>query len=218
MIFGLGSSVIGTSGKLGDVDRIMFDPNTHRAEHLIVKHGTLLSASRVVPFHDVASVDDEGLHLGVDEEAFGNLPDFRTDLERGKDPDYTAPPAEQAAGRSGMGFQMDAVTARGSLGYMSDKPMGYPGSEQTVSDDAQLPVVGRGTDVFDALGEKVGEVGDLAVESETGMPARISVRRGFIFKNDLDIPPDWLDGFTPRGVGLKVEKTEIEAHAESSAS
>ncbi len=217
MIFGLGSPIMSQSDKLGEVERIMFDPNTHRVEYLVVRHGTLLTGTRVVPFHNVASIDDVGLHLGIDADAFGNLPAYTGELDRARDPDYIAPPAEEAAGRSGIGFQMDSVTAHGSLGFMTDKPMGYPGHEQTVPDDRQLPVVGRGTDVFDELGEKVGEIGHIAVESETGMPARITVRRGFIFKDDLDIPLAWLDGFTTRGIGLNIPKSELESYAETRA-
>ena len=217
MLFAIGSPVMSGSDKLGDVERIMFDPNTHRAEHLVVRYGTLLGGTRVVPFHDVTSVDDAGVHVSIDEDAFGQLPADTGELDRARDPDYIAPPAEQTAGRSGTGFQMDSVTARGSLGFMTDKPMGYPGHEQTIPDDRQLPAVGHGTDVFDGLGEKIGDLGDIAVESDTGMPARITVRRGLIFKNDLDIPVAWLDGFTTRGIGLNVPKSELEAYAETRA-
>jgi hypothetical protein len=34
VLFGLGSPVHGRSGKLGEIDRIMFDPNTRHAERL----------------------------------------------------------------------------------------------------------------------------------------------------------------------------------------
>lgn len=213
MIFSLGSPVFGTSDKLGEVDRIMFDPNTHRAEHLVVKHGALLGGLHVVPFHDITQVDGEGAHLAMDEDAFKLLPGYAEDAVRARDPDYVAPPAAEDQGRSGMAFQMDALTARGSLGYTSDNPMGYPGGEQRVSDDRQLPAIGRGTDVFDAMGEKVGDIGDLSVESETGMAARIVMRQGLIFKSDFEIPIDWLDAWTPRGVGLNVPKSEMEARA-----
>ena len=216
MMFGLGSPIIGQSGKLGEVDRIMFDPNTHRAEYLVVKHG-LLGGRRVVPFHDIARVDRDGVYLGIDEEEFGRLADFNSDLDRARDPDYIAPPAEETSGRSGLGFQMDTLTARGSIGYGSDKPMGYPGYEQKMPDDTQLPAIGRGTDVFDATGDKVGEIGDLDIESETGMAARMVVRRGLIFKNDFEMPLDWLDGWTPHGVGLNVPKSEMEALEETRA-
>ena len=101
MIFSFGSPIIGRSGKLGEVDRIMFDPNTHRAEYLVVKHG-LLGGRRVVPFHDIARVDRDGVHLGIDEEEFGRLADFNSDLDRARDPDYIAPPAEETSGRSGL--------------------------------------------------------------------------------------------------------------------
>src|SRR5438874_1682844 len=188
----------------------MFDPNTGRAEHLVVKHG-LLVGERVVPFHTIQRVDGDGLHVALDGDAFGRLQPFSGDLDRAKDPDYIAPPAEEAGERSGLGFQMDTLTARGSLGYATDKPMGYPGGEQRVPDDRQLPVIDRGTPVFDSAGEKVGEIGELGVESETGMAARILVRRGLIFKNDVEIPLHWLDAWTPRGVGLNVPKSKMEA-------
>ena len=162
MIFGLGSPLIGTAGKLGDVDRIMFDPNTGRAEHLVVKHG-LLVGERVVPFHTIQRVDGDGLHVALDGDAFGRLQPFSGDLDRAKDPDYIAPPAEEAGERSGLGFQMDTLTARGSLGYATDKPMGYPGGEQRVPDDRQLPVIDRGTPDIDSAGEKDGEIGELCL-------------------------------------------------------
>jgi hypothetical protein len=195
----------------------MFDPNTRRAEYLVVKRGGMLGGVHVVPFHDIARVDGDGVHLGVDDEAFSHLPSFSDELDRARDPDYVAPPSEETGGRSGVGFQMDAMTARGSMGYMTDKPMGYPGHEQVVPDDQQLPVIGRGTPVFDAVGEKVADVGELDVESETGMAARIVMRRGFIFKNDFEIPLEWLDGWTTRGVGLNVPKNEMESHADTRA-
>ena len=217
MIFGLGSAVMGASGKFGEIERVMFDPNTRRAEHLVVRYGTLLAGTRVVPFHNVARVDGEGVHLTLDEDAFGQLPPYRDDLDRARDPDYVAPPAEETAGRSGTGFQMDQLTARGVLGYTTDKPMGYPGHEQVVPDDRQLPAVGRGTNVFDGTGEKVGEIGELAVESETGMPARVVVRSGLIFTKDFDVPLEWVDGITPEGIGLSVSKSDMEAHAQRAA-
>jgi sporulation protein YlmC with PRC-barrel domain len=213
MLFGLGSLVNGASGKLGEVERIMFDPNTRRAEYLVVRHDALMGGLRVVPFHEITRVDEHGLHLGMDDDGFKALSVYHEDVDRARDPDYIAPPSAQDYGRSGAAFQMDAITARGTVGYDTDNPLGYPGFEQREADDRQLPAVGRGTAVFDAAGEKVGDVSDLSVESETGMAARIVVRQGLIFKSDFDIPIDWVDGWTPRGVGLNVSKDEIEARA-----
>ena len=124
-----------------------------------------------------------------------------------------SPPSAQEPGQSDAAFQMDALTARGVVGYDTDNPLGYPGHEQRRPDDRQLPAVGRGTDVFDAAGEKVGDIGDLSVESETGMAARIVGRQGLIFKSDFEIPVEWVDGWTPRGVGLNVSRADMEARA-----
>jgi sporulation protein YlmC with PRC-barrel domain len=213
MRFGLGSPVFGVSGKIGETERIMFDPNTRRAEYLVVRHGALLGGLRVVPFHEVAHVDGAGLHLGMDEDGFGALAEYHDDVDRARDPDYIAPPSAQDYGRSGAAFQMDVVTARGAVGFDTDNPLGYPGHEQRLADDRQLPAVGRGTDVFDADGEKVGDIGDLQVESETGMAVRMVVRQGLIFKSDYEVPIEWLDAWTPRGVGLNVSRSEMEARA-----
>jgi uncharacterized protein YrrD len=213
MLFGLGSPVHGVSGKLGEIDRIMFDPNTRRAEYIVVKHGGLLGGLRVLPYHDVTRVDESGISVEMDDDRFGALAEYHEDVDRARDPDYIAPPSAQEPGQSDAAFQMDALTARGVVGYDTDNPLGYPGHEQRRSDDRQLPAVGRGTDVFDATGEKVGDIGDLSIESETGMVARLVVRQGLIFKSDFDIPVEWLDGWTPRGVGLNATRADMEIRA-----
>ena len=82
---------------------------------------------------------------------------------------------------------------------------------RTLYQELECSKYGRSwTDEEIALGF-VGDVGDLGVESETGMAARLVVRRGLIFKNDVEIPLDWIDGWTPRGVGLNVAKSEMQA-------
>ena len=58
-----------------------------------------------------------------------------------------------------------------------------PGIEKLFAPDAEI-VTYRSKD---DLGEKVGEVGQLAVTPETGRPTRLTLRQGRIFKQETEL-------------------------------
>ena len=210
----LGADVIGTGGKLGEIERVIVDARSGKVTDIVVKHGFVFGHERIVPIAHITGVEDGGVRIDLDERALGTMDGF-AGTRLGPDPDYTGPPPADLDGSFQANLALDQTVAAGAQGGLgaAGKPLGYPGGEQTVPDYVQRPAFSRGTDVFAADGEKVGDVGELSFAHDTGAPTRIAIRRGFIFHHDTDVPVDWIREFGDDGVLLNVPKAQVEGLA-----
>jgi uncharacterized protein YrrD len=210
MDIAIGSDVLGEDGKLGTVHRVIVDARSNAVTDIVVKHGFLWGNERVVPLGHVRAADAKAVHLDLNEAGFKTMNGFAPEHYHAPDPNYIGPPGfdnrsflltEMGAGLSGAG----AGTA------YSSPPMGYPGGQETSPDLTQRPVIEPGTDVLDAAGEKVGEVQEYAVNSDSGTPERLVLRKGFIFHHDTAIPISWIGELSDKGVSLTVGREQVEA-------
>lgn len=205
----IGADVLGTDGKLGEVHRLIVDARSNSVTDLVVKHGFLFGNERVVPLGCVTSVEGGMVRLNVDEDGFARFNGYADDRYHAPDPDYSGPP-----GFSNEAFLLDMTVARGGQGFgNSEPPLGFPGGEQTSPDDIERPVIQAGSDVLDADAEKVGEVGEYSLDPDSGNLLRLTVKRGFLFKNETELPLAWVDQITDKGVILTVRKANVEALA-----
>lgn len=212
----VGTSVSGTSGKLGEVHRFVVDARSSKATDLVVKHGGLLGGGeRLVPFGHITSVDGDGVHVGLDEHGFDAMTAYTDDHRTARDPDYIGPPSMDQQGTYQGNAALDQMVAAGPVGTLGgiSKPLGYPGGEQLSPDDQQRPVVQSGTHVIADGGEHVGNVGDVAVSSDDGSLMRLTLKQGTIFKHESSLPKEWVKEFGSDGILLNVSKSEVEAHA-----
>lgn len=211
----IGADVIGTDGRLGEVTRVIADAHTDTVTDIVVKHGSLLAArERVVPIVHVARVADGAVHLDLDKQGFERMDGF-SDERHGPNPDYVGPPPADLQGTYRGNFTYDAQWAAGAAGAISGKPMGYPGGEQIAPDFLQRPDIAKGTAVLAADGEKVGEVGEFAVEPESGRPLRMTLRRGTLFKHEREVPLSWIQDLSSDGVVLNVRKADVDQHLDA---
>lgn len=213
MNIAIGADVLGEAGKLGTVQRVIVDARSNDVTDIVVKHGFVWGNERVVPLGHVRATDAAGVHLDLDEDGFKAMNGFAGEHYHAPDPSYVGPPGfnnqsfllmEMTAGMSGAGA---------GTSYTSP-PMGYPGGQETSPDLMQRPVIEPGTDVLDAAGEKVGEVHEYAVDSGSGAPMRLVLRKGFIFHTDTPVPIAWIGELTDKGVSLTVNRAQIEALVE----
>ncbi|MEA2642383.1 MAG: hypothetical protein QOF51_3777 [Chloroflexota bacterium] len=215
MEIGISAEVFGRDGKLGHVSRLVVEPRADRVENLIVKSGTILAHERVVPLSYAIGVRDGAVQLDLDRASFDTMVEYDPDAFHRRDPSYVAPPAAEARGIARQYFEVDAAVDRGSGGYL-DKVGGYPGGEQRVPDDRQLVVIEPGLAIFDASGEKVGELAAFTIDCATGHPTRVAMRHGLLFRSDVDLPLAWVSDISMSGIGLNVRREELE-HLEQAA-
>lgn len=204
----IGAEVMGREGKLGQVHRVIVDARTGHITDLVVKHGFLFGKDRMVPLADVNRVENGVVFLDLDERGFEAMNGFTDDRYHAPDPNYTGPP-----GFDHGEFLIDSMVAGGGAAGPSAgaPPLGFPGGEATSPDDMQRPAISIGTDVVDMNGEKVGEVGEISLSPADGTPTRVTLRQGHLFHHETDLPIEWVDELSDKGITLKVTKADVEA-------
>jgi len=206
----LGAEVRGRDGKLGTVTRLIVDPEHDRVTDVVVKQGTLMPVERVVPLPELVPGEDRTAFLDVSERAFEEYAPFSSEGYREPAPDYGGPPGWDAAS---MG--MDAAEYRTAIMF---SPGAYGNVAPVVNRDSfdaseplpDLAAIHKGSDVFDVLGEKVGEVFEIATNEQTGMPERLVVRQGRIFRHEREVPVHWLQDVQDDALVLNRRKDEVE--------
>jgi len=207
----LGADVMGPDGNLGKVEGMIVNKRMDGVEDLIIHHGGLTSHhEHVLPLSYVLGIHDEGIQINLNETAFEDLEMFSEEGYRARPMHYSAPPEARDRYAVPGEFEADVMVSQGQAGFEHEKPGGYPGGEQIVSEDQQLPVIRLGMDVLDVTGEKIGELGEFEVRADDGMPVRMAVREGLIFKHSRELPITWLKQLAGDGVVLNVGRQELE--------
>jgi uncharacterized protein YrrD len=204
----LGAEVCGTNGKLGELSRLIVDSRSKKASEIVVKHGFLFGRERTVHLGHITTVEDNVIHLDMDEHGLEQMNGFTEERMPGQDPDYSGPPPADNDGTYRAPFVLDTAVAQGSAAGLgtSGKPLGYPGGEALAPEFTQRPAITKGTDVLDTNGEKIGDLDDLTVDARTGSPVRLVVRKGLIFSEDMEFSGDKIRDLSSEGIILNVSK------------
>lgn len=74
-----GTDVISSDGKhVGDVERLLLEPNTNRATHFVISQGLLFKDRKVVPAKWIKSVTDNEVRLTVASSVLEQLPSYES--------------------------------------------------------------------------------------------------------------------------------------------
>lgn len=203
----VGADVIGTDGKLGEVHRVIADAGHDRITDLVVKHGGLFGGpERVMPLGHVTRVAGGQVFVDLDGQSFQALDSFAQDRYRAAGADWPGPDRIQR-----QDWLLRAVASEGPTGALGTPPRDSVPDTRPRPADMMRPAIAEGMDVVDVSGRKVGEVGEFSIAADSGVPTRITLRRGFIFKQDTELPLEWVQALGDAGVVLKVEKEAVEA-------
>lgn len=73
-----GAKVHTSDGKhVGDVEEILYNSDTDKATHLVIKEGLLFTSKRLIPFDWIRSAGDEDVYLTVSSRQVDSLPDYQ---------------------------------------------------------------------------------------------------------------------------------------------
>jgi|SRR5215203_3190518 sporulation protein YlmC with PRC-barrel domain len=201
----LGAKVITNDGEdVGRVKHLVLDPSTTELRTAVVEHGLLNKESRMVPIASIASATEEELRLDLTKDEYEQLPEFFHT-------DYTAPPP---------GYTLPVGYPGGGLLW----PLGYPASavdepapieseayqrtEQLREQNLDNAVIDKDSDVMSRDGEKIGEVEQFEIDSVTGKPSRLVVRKGFLLTESFDVPLSAIASVDDGAVVLNLSKDE----------
>jgi uncharacterized protein YrrD len=212
-LISIGAEVEGREGPLGEVSRIVVDPERDCVTGVVVKHGSMLATERIVALAALRAGEGTSLVLDMGKDEFDELEPFDETVYRAPDPDYSGPPGfdYESAGRRNLALE-SYVALGPNLAFGSPEPIGgYPGGEVIAAVSTEAPSISEGTDIRDCDGEKVGEVAELSIDPETAQPVSLRVKSGFIFKSERELPVEWIEELGPEYVSLSVPKSEVEA-------
>ena len=72
-----GTDVISSDDEhVGDVERILVDPDSNQATHFVISQGILFKDRKLVPAHWVTSVEEDKVHLSVTSRLLERLPSY----------------------------------------------------------------------------------------------------------------------------------------------
>ena len=198
----IGATVVGPHGKLGTVRGMIVEADAGRATDLVVRHHGLLGRTRVVPLTHVTTIEDDTVHLDLDEAGFAAMDGFVDDRHHAANRTFIPP------GAGGTTFNVDAAVAGGGFaGHLGDLP-----GDRAWPDDTERAAVMMGTPVLDVAGERIGVVHAFGV-MEAGTPSRLVLRQGHLLHHDTAIPLDWVKEIADDGVLLRVPASRVAALA-----
>jgi uncharacterized protein YrrD len=214
----LGQPVISQDGEhIGDVERLVIDPEQRVVREFLIKEGTFLSTDRIVHLDSVSHIDGDGIHITINSDDVDSLPAFVEDH-------YTAPAEHElnelphawiGAGGTGGG----PLFVGAPLGSGRDQPregsMFEPASVPSAPSEPDYPidqssvVIDEGTNVVDREDEAIGTVEEVHYDAD-GRVSGFRVKSGTIFTDEFNIPMKWVDSIQPDAIRLSITAEEAQ--------
>jgi len=73
-----GTNIVSSDGKqVGDVERIIVDPDSNKVTHFVISQGVLFKDRKLVPAHWVKSVEEDNVYLVVSSTILERLPSYQ---------------------------------------------------------------------------------------------------------------------------------------------
>lgn len=208
MQFKKDASIYNAAGEeIGQVERVVINPDSKEITHIVVRRGILFTEDRVIPIGLVASTSDEGVTLRSDAGELEELPYFEVDqyvnlneeeIERADYPPDFAPPLYwyPSAGAPPIGYP------------------GYPGQPHIVKKARNIPAntvpVKEGAKVISADGKQVGEVKRIFTGPDDKVVTHFLISKGILFEEQKLAPVSWIDRIEETQIHLSVGSSLLE--------
>ena len=197
-MFKIGSPVYANDGYLGVLQYVVMNPYTHQVTDLVVK-GELFQSARVIPAHYVARVEEDGtIHLDVTKEFVGKFRKFRHE-------DFvSSTDAEPIPDNYLFWVDLYGITVN-----EMPRPLKRVHVDVGVNEDQVL--IGRGSRVFTALGERVGVVDHVVVDPDARRLLYLVVRLPGIRRRRVVVAASQVKEWQHDAVVLNLTKDELYA-------
>jgi uncharacterized protein YrrD len=204
-----GTSVFTPDGdELGEINRFVLDPETHKVTHTVIRAGWLLTEDKVVPF-DMVSTTEGGLVLSDKIQDLDQLPPFKDahyveisdrDREAGEMDNYPSGPAYYWY----PPFGDPGYPAYGLGRY------GFPPADTGQNVPTGTMALQEGIGVLSSDGELVGLVKRLLVDELSDEVTHFLISENLSFKEHKLVPARWVRSVTEDLVRLHVSSQLLE--------
>ena len=197
-----GAEIYSSEGqKLGNLDRVIIDPNTKEVTHLVIEKGLLFPTNKVVAIDMVNPVIKDNIALLGPQKDIDDFQDFEethyVDLEQADYPDpeakavYWYPPTNFAWWRTGADMIYPPMPV-----YIRKTKQNIP--EGTIA-------VEEGAKVLSRDDKHVGNVEQVIVDSQDNRVTHFVISEGLLFKEQKLIPVFWISAIDEHEVRLSVD-------------
>lgn len=191
--------------KVGNIDRIIVDPDQTDVTHLVVGQGDLLQEDSLVPASEIdrTTADDEVvLRSGVSVEGFEPFVEDRYAPLRVERPMFGPP---------GLALYPLPNAAADFVGWSPTRPAP---TETTGAMPEGSALIEPGAPVITADDRRLGKVAEV-VTSDDGTIDGVVATSGFLwFKRSWLIPSQWIEAMTESGVRLGISRDHARERAE----
>ena len=197
--------------KVGRIDRVVIEPKTKTATHLVVKKGILFTRDKVIPMDDVDSADEDRVVLKKGADKPDEFPNFEETHHIPVDhvKSFRLHRQDWAARQSIWHHPQPGIGWWGEVTYPR-----YPKPEFTVQTERNIPpgtvALEEGAKVVGADDEAVGRVERVFTEPEEHRATHLLVSKGMLVEEKKLIPTLWVDSVFEDEIRLSVESDLIK--------
>lgn len=215
----LGMHVVTSDGeKIGNIERLVLDPQSRHVVQMIVSGGFLGMHRHIVDVGMIASQSNDKIVLDMSEDTARKLPEFVETqyVEVPQDEVNEAPFFLPNAGGAGLYLYGAPYVGRGYEGrkdsFFDAAPTEPPIVQNRNNLEENDVLISDGTDVVGADGNKVGTVEEVYLDGD-GRLTGFLVKKGFIFTRDIRVPMDWVQEVDGDAIHLSVTAHEAETRS-----
>ncbi|HEY9854517.1 MAG TPA: PRC-barrel domain-containing protein [Stenomitos sp.] len=191
----------------GHLERVVIEPVHRQVTHLVVH--TPQGNYRVIPASLVSEAHYDWIHVRLTCEALEAAPPY-------SEVDFSLPSAEWSPPgdlqHADVLWPSDYAANVGAT--LSPFHTQAPLRIEHVNVPPNEAIVSEGDRVFCADRE-CGHVADVVMDPDSEKALGFVVRRGFLFKRDVEIPLGWIDHVEADGIHLKMTAEQVEELAEN---
>ncbi len=194
-----GTTVFAFDGReLGEIDRVVIDPETREVTAIIVRKGLLFTEDKVVPVSLVAEATDERITLREDAGDLDRLPLF-------EETHYVPAPGDELL--AAPLYWYPPYPAVGTTWWGFPNYFGYP--PYPIETERNIPeghiALKEGASVVDANGEQIGAVKQIMTDALAERVTHLLITRGGLLNQEQKlIPCTWVRRIDEDEVQLRV--------------
>lgn len=199
--------------RLGQLERVVLDPETKLITHLVISSGGLLDGrERVVAIEWVAETTPNQITLHIEEDDLDELPKFETPhyVPRSEDTSLPPTPPVAAAGQSNPAYGAPMIGA--ALDPHSVEPA--PDELVVTHIDRNIPrgtvPLKEGAKVITAEGKHAGDLERVLADPDVDQVTHLLMSKGILAKEKKLIPIQWATLIGEEEVQLGVHESAIE--------
>jgi uncharacterized protein YrrD len=213
----IGTKVKSSDGRhVGDIDWLVIDGRTNQVEYLVIDK-KVFSNGRLVAIGQVADLDEHGITLSLTADQVKQLPVYdEVETIQFKGPLTMGDSAGGISSTSGgsdqwliYGAQGGQYAHTGEAPFFRMAPIGGYNANVVTSIEESDVAISEGTSVVDSLGEKVGRVDEVLLDSDNRVSGLI-VRSGRLRHHSLRIEQSWIAGIAHDHIRLNVTRDQVK--------